>query len=108
MSGQGVGATVHVGRTSARAAASAPAWVWVAVLLGVAALTWSWIRAGQDDVPDWLDPNNPPISAPNDFTTTFLGQFTTAVGLPTGGQRPIKPYPWASLMGAPHCWVGDC
>ena len=108
MSGQGVAATVHVGRTSARAAASAPAWVWIALTLGVGLLAWSWTRARADDKPDWLDPNNPPISAPQDFSTTLLGTIATAPGCPTGGHKAPKKYPWGSLMGAPCCWVGDC
>lgn len=108
MSAQGVAATVHVGHASAKAAASAPVWVWFALTAGVVAFTWSWVKSKSDDVPDWLDPNNPPISAPNDFSTAILGQFTTAPGVPTGGVKATKSYPWGSLMAAPCCWVGDC
>jgi hypothetical protein len=103
-----VEAGVGIGRASARAAVSAPPWMWIAVAVGVAALTWSCCKAQADEVPDWLDPNQPPISVPTDYSTTLLGQLATAPGQQTGGCRRPKKYPWGSLMASPECWVGDC
>lgn len=108
MSTESVGLGIHAGRVSARGAATAPAWVWVAILVGVVALAWSCTRATQDDQPDWLDPNSPPISVPVDFSTSILGQIATAPGQQLGGRKASRSYPWGTLMTHPCCWVGDC
>lgn len=103
-----VEAHLGVGRASARAAVSAPPWMWIGVAVAVAALAWQVCRVQADDTPDWLDPNQPPVSTNLDFSTSLLGTIATVPGQATGGFRRRKPYPWASLMTHPDCWVGDC
>lgn len=106
---EGVAAGVHVGAASARAAVAAPRWMWFGIVGGAIVLIWALANARKaEPEPDWLDPNQPPISAPNDFSTVLLGQINTAPGAPLGGTRRPKKYPWTSLMDAPCCWVGDC
>ena len=108
MSTPGAAIGVGVGHVTARAAVKAPAWMWVAIAAGVAAVVWNYCKVQDAEVPDWLDPNQPPLSVPTDYSTTLLGQLVTAPGQRTGGCRAHKRYPWDSLMQSPHCWVGDC
>ena len=103
-----VEAHVGVGRASARAAASAPFWMWVAIAAGVGLAVWQFCKVQDEEPVDYLDPNAPPLSAPVDFATTFLGLSATAPGQDLGGFRKPKKYPWDSLMEHPCCWVGDC
>lgn len=103
-----VEAHVGVARASARAAVSAPPWAWVAIAGGVALAVWAYCRTADAESPDWLDPNQPPLSVPVDFSTKLLGLQDTVPGQDTGGFRREKKYPWVSLMTHPCCWVGDC
>ncbi len=103
-----VQAGVGVGAASARAAVSAPPWVWLAVTGGVIALAVAYCRTQDAEVPDYLDPNQPPINVVPDFSTSLLGQYGTAPGVPAGAKKPRTKYLWNSLMESPCCWVGDC
>ena len=103
-----VEAGIGVGRTSARAAVSAPPWVWLAVTGAVLALVVVYCRTRDSEVPDYLDPNQPPINALPDYSTSLLGQYATAPGVPADGLKAQTKYLWNSLMESPCCWVGDC
>lgn len=101
-------AGIGVGRTSARAAVSAPPWVWVAATAGIVFLAVTYCRSQKEDIPDYLDPNQPPLHATPDYSTSLLGTFATVPGQPLGVQKPPVRYIWDSLMQSPCCWVGDC
>lgn len=101
-------AGIGVGRASARAAVSAPPWVWVGVTVGVVALVVTYCRTQDAETPDYLDPNQPPLNAPPDYSTSLLGTIATAPGQDTGGWKPKVRYMWNSLTESPCCWIGDC
>ena len=101
-------AGVGVGSASARAAVKAPTWVWFAIVGGVVGLVVLYTRANDNEVPDYLDPHQPPINALPDYSTSLLGQYATAVGAPAAGLRKPCCFPFNRLMDDPGCWVGDC
>lgn len=103
-----VNAGVGIGPVGAKASVAAPAWVWVAIAAAAVGAVWVYCRSVDEDVPDWRDPNQPPINAMPDYSTTLLGTFATAPGQDLGGNKPPTRYLWNSLMESPCCWVGDC
>lgn len=103
-----IDAGIGVGRVGAKASVGAPPWVWIAVTAAVVFAVVTYCRSQKTEVPDWLDPNQPPINAVPDYSTTLLGNFATAPGQPMGGLKPQTKYLWDSLMQSPCCWVGDC
>lgn len=103
-----VEAHVGVARASARAAVSAPPWMWLAIVAAVVLAVWQFCKVQDEEPVDYLDPNQPPVSARVDFSTALLGLGQTVPGQDLGGFRKTKKYPWSSLMDHPCCWVGDC